>query len=45
MKKSVAAMSSERLRPKREASKPEIAPPITQPSRALDAVNPCHPEV
>ena len=41
MKKSTAAMTSERLRPKREASRPEIAPPMTQPISALEAVKPC----
>ena len=29
----------------REAMKPEIAPPITQPRRALEAVKPCKPGV
>lgn len=40
-KMSTAAMTSERLRPKREASRPEIAPPMTQPISALEAVKPC----
>jgi len=40
-KKSTAAATSERLRPRREASRPDSAPPMTQPTSALDAVKPC----
>lgn len=40
-KKNTAATMSARLRPSREAQKPEMAPPMMQPSRALEAVKPC----